>query len=143
MTDAERIEGGCLCGAVTVRAMPPAGHVEACHCRMCRRWGGGPFLSLPQDPDPVFEGEEHIARYASSAWAERGFCRQCGTHLFYYYKPRQGYSFPAGLFAEADNFDFTDEIFIDEKPGYYDFAGNRERLTAAEVQAKFSPDGED
>jgi hypothetical protein len=35
----------------------------------------------------------------------------------------------------------AEEIFIDEKPGYYDFAGERDRLTAAEVRAKYSPGG--
>ncbi|HEY0112605.1 MAG TPA: GFA family protein [Allosphingosinicella sp.] len=137
----ETLEGKCLCGAVTVRMTPPEPHVEACHCGMCRRWGGGPFLSLKLVSDPELGGEEHIVRYASSDWAERGFCRGCGTHLFYYYKPKAGYSFTAGLFDGADGFEFAEEIFIDEKPTYYDFAGERERLTGAEVLAKVSEGG--
>ena len=133
------IEGHCLCGAVRVRMTPPVPHVEACHCTMCRRWGGGAYLSLRGVPDPEIEGAEQIVRYASSDWAERGFCGKCGTHLFYFYRPKQSYSFTAGLFDGADGFTLDEEIFIDEKPGYYDFAGERERLTAAEVIAKYSP----
>jgi len=133
------IEGHCLCGAVRVRMTPPVPHVEACHCTMCRRWGGGAYLSLRGVPDPEIEGAEHIVRYASSDWAERGFCGTCGTHLFYFYRPKQSYSFTAGLFDRLDGFTLDEEIFIDEKPGYYDFAGERERLTAAEVIAKYSP----
>lgn len=133
---ADRLEGKCLCGAVTVRMTPPEPHVEACHCGMCRRWGGGPFLSLKLVTDPEFDGEDEVQRYRSSDWAERGFCRKCGTHLFYYFRPKRGYSFTAGLFGGAGGFDFTEEIFIDSKPDYYDFAGTRERLTEAEVMAK-------
>jgi len=139
----DRIEGRCLCGAVKVRMTPPEAHIDACHCGMCRRWGGGPFLSLGMVTDPEIEGKEHIARYASSDWAERAFCRACGTHLFYYYQPEGGYSFAAGLFDAANGFEFAQEIFIDDKPGYYDFAGQRERLTGQEVMAKFGVDGSD
>ncbi|MCA1748858.1 MAG: GFA family protein [Sphingomonadales bacterium] len=138
MSGTTLLEGRCLCGAVTVRIAPPEPHVEACHCDMCRRWGGGPFLSLKLVTDPLFTGEEQIARYASSDWAERGFCKTCGTHLFYFFKPKQGYSFTAGLFEGTGSFAFVEEIFVDEKPPYYDFAGERERLTGAELLAKFN-----
>jgi hypothetical protein len=121
---------------VRFKAAPSKPEMDVCHCGMCRRWGGGPFLSLKLVTDPAFEGEEHIARYASSDWAERGFCRRCGTHLFYYYKPKAGYSFAAGLFDGAGDFDFNEEIFIDSKPAYYAFAGTREKLTGAQVMAQ-------
>lgn len=140
---ADRIEGKCLCGAVTVRMTPPQPHVEACHCGMCRRWGGGPFLSLKMVTNPQMEGSDYIARYPSSDWAERGFCKKCGTHLFYYYKPAASYSFTAGLFDSAGGFQFAEEIFIDDKPDYYDFAGQRERLAGQEVMAKFGVGGSD
>ena len=134
-TDA-KLEGNCLCGAVRVRIAPREPHIDACHCSMCGRWGGGPALSLRLVTDPEIEGTEHIARYHSSDWAERGFCRKCGTHLFYFYAPKAGYSFQAGLFDGARGFDLVEEIFIDEKPDYYDFAGERERMTGPEVMAK-------
>ncbi|WP_077147174.1 GFA family protein [Sphingopyxis sp. KK2] len=137
MTTDSKLEGQCLCGTVTVRIVPPDPHVDACHCRMCQRWGGSALLSLRMVTDPDITGTEHIGRYASSDWAERGFCRQCGTHLFFFYKPKASYSFTAGLFGGAADFTMTEEIFIDEKPGYYDFAGERERLTGPEVMAKF------
>jgi len=136
MTAEVKLDGKCLCGAVRIRIAPAEPHIGACHCDMCRRWGGGPSLSLRLVSDPEIEGGEHIARFPSSDWAERGFCRICGTHLFYFFKPKSGYSFQAGLFAGAEAFDLADEIFIDEKPGYYAFAGERERLTGPEVMAE-------
>ena len=137
----EPVEGGCLCGAVRYRVFAPFKDVMHCHCTMCRTWGGGPLLSLRLAADAEIEGEEHVARYASSEWAERGFCRNCGTHLFFFYRPKRSYSFTAGLFDGADGFAFVEEIFVDEKPAYYDFAGERDRLTRAEVIEKFSPGG--
>ena len=142
MTTQPKLEGQCLCGAVHVSMTPPEPHVDACHCGMCRRWGGGAFLSLNMVSDPEIGGAEHVIRYPSSEWADRGFCGRCGTHLYYYFKPKAGYSFAAGLFAGADDFTMPMEIFVDEKPGYYAFAGTRERLTGPEVMEKFGFSGE-
>ncbi len=125
--------GQCLCGAVTVEATPKRPHVEACHCVMCRRWGGGAFLGVQCGQDVSFTGEEHIARYASSDWAERGFCQQCGSNLFYRFMPADTYSLTAGLFAEDDGLTLGEQIFIDEKPCYYDFAQDTPKKTGAEV----------
>jgi hypothetical protein len=36
-------------------------------------------------------------------------------------------------------FEFTEQIFIDRKPAYYDFANQTVTLTEAEVLAKFAP----
>lgn len=136
-TPLETVSGQCLCGAVTVRITPPRAEVEVCHCGMCRRWGGGAHLGMPMVKDPEIEGEEHIVRYRSSEWAERAFCGKCGTHLYFHYIPGQAYGFTAGLFDDLAGFTMTEEIFIDEKPDYYGFEGDRERLTGPEVMAKF------
>ncbi|MFL6729280.1 MAG: GFA family protein [Sphingomicrobium sp.] len=134
---AERIEGRCLCGAVTVRATPVRRHVEACHCSMCRRWSGVAYLGVQCGTDVEFGGAEHVVRYRSSDWAERGFCRRCGSNLFFHYLPKGTYGLLAGLFPDNALEPLAEEIFIDEKPDYYAFAGDAEKLTGAEVMAKF------
>jgi hypothetical protein len=132
-----RIEGKCLCGAVTVRATPVRRHVEACHCTMCRRWGGVAYLGVQCGADVEFEGEENVARYRSSEWAERGFCGACGSSLFFHYLPKGTYGLLAGLFPDEALLPLSEEIFIDEKPDYYAFAGDAVKMTGAEVMAKF------
>ena len=138
MTDqGEPIEGQCLCGAVTVRAKPVRRHVEACHCTMCRKWGGSAYVGVQCGSDVAFGGEEHIVRYRSSDWAERGFCARCGSNLFFHYLPKGTYGLLAGLFPDEALEPLAEEIFIDEKPDYYAFGGDAEKLTGAEVMAKF------
>ena len=137
----ERLEGRCLCGAVTVRATPVRRHVEACHCAMCRRWGGGALLSVQCGSEVEIEGEAHVVRYRSSQWAERGFCGRCGSNLFYRFLPADGHAFAAGLFPDDALLPLSEEIFIDEKPDYYAFAGTRETLTGAEAIAKAKEQG--
>jgi len=65
--------------------------VGACYCGMCRRWGGGPLLAVDCGTSVRLTGEEHVGVFASSKWAERGFCKQCGSHLFYRLKQNGQY----------------------------------------------------
>ncbi len=132
------MEGKCLCGAVSLQARLNR-EVEACHCGMCRQWGGGPYLSIHCGADTAIWGAEHIAEYASSDWATRCFCRVCGTHLFYRIKSSDGYEVPAGLFRQQEAFELTKQIFIDRKPDFYAFANSTQVLTEAEVFAQFAP----
>ena len=129
----ETLKGRCLCGAVTVEAVPKRPHAEACHCDMCRRWGGSAFLAVPCGDTVRFTGEDHITRYASSDWAERGFCRSCGTNLFYHFRPAGEYSILAGVFDDPGSLTMGEQIFIDEKPDYYSFADDTPKKTGAEV----------
>lgn len=131
------LNGKCLCGAVRFRAAPESRHVEACHCTMCRAWGGTAFLGIQCGTEIEIEGEDRITRFRSSEWAERGFCGSCGSNLFYHYIPLGTYSFAAGLFADDALEPLSEEIFIDEKPPYYAFAGDSRKMTGAEVMAEY------
>ncbi len=131
--------GACLCKAVTVTARTMSSQVGACHCSMCRTWTGGPLLAVDCGTDVSFAGTEHISVYESSEWAERGFCNVCGSHLFYRLKDSRQYIMPVGLFADGTGLVFDHQIFIDEKPGYYDFANETKKMTGAEVFAAFAP----
>ena len=81
----------------------------------------------------AFPFREQLAIYASSDWAERGFCKACGTTLFYYLKPTQSYLMSVGAFDDQSPFRLVREIFIDKKPAGYAFAGDHPRWTEAET----------
>ncbi|ACK71316.1 glutathione-dependent formaldehyde-activating GFA [Gloeothece citriformis PCC 7424] len=129
----------CLCGAVSLGATNLNHQIAACHCNMCRKWGGGALLAVECASEVTFSGEENIEIYQSSEWAERGFCKKCGTHLFYRLKQNHQYYIPAGLFDSSEAFVLEHQIFIDEKPEYYSFANKTKNMTGAELFAQFSP----
>lgn len=131
------LTGHCLCGVVTVNADEMNGDLGACHCETCRRWGGGPLITADTHGPVTFKGEEHIGVYNSSDWAERGFCKKCGTHLFYRLKHKPFYALPAGLFGEIDDAQLKLQVFIDQKPSFYSFAESTKNLTGEEVFALF------
>ena len=126
-------EGKCLCGAVSIRVRHDKPTIGACHCNICRRWGGGPFISLETHTEPEVTGTENIKTYDSSEWAERGFCARCGTHLYYRLKSEPFYAIAAGLFEQARDWPFTLQVFIDQKPESYSFLNRTKNMTGEEV----------
>ena len=132
MSEQSKGKGRCLCGAVQVVVETMSAQVGACHCGTCRKWGGGPLMAVDCGTEVSFLGKENIQLFVSSAWAERGFCRHCGTHLFYRLKENQRYYMPADLFDEGPELVFDSQLFIEEKPGYYRFANNTREMTGAE-----------
>ncbi len=137
MPDVIEAGGKCVCGAVRFTAKSVSTSVGACHCGTCRSWGGGPFMGVNCGSDVSFEGGENIKVFNSSDWAERGFCRKCGTHLFYRIKRNKQHIMLAGLFGGGVQFVYTHQVFIDEKPGFYEFADKTENMTGEECFAKF------
>lgn len=130
------MKGVCLCKSVSIEASGVE-EFEACHCGMCRKWGGGPFLSVHCSGEVSISGEESVQRFASSEWGERAFCSNCGTHLFYRLKATDEHFVPLGLFESSEGFTFTQQIFIDKKPDYYSFADTTQNLTEQQVFEKF------
>lgn len=137
MTNSKAMKASCLCGLVKLTVVPESHQIGACHCGMCRTWGGGPLLAVECGSDVEVHGAEHVTTYDSSDWAERGFCSKCGTHLFYRFKRQNQYVLPAGLFEDQTGFVFEEQIFIDRKPNYYTFANATHNMTEAEVFEKY------
>lgn len=84
-----------------------------------------------------FGGEENISVFDSSEWAERGFCSNCGTHLFYRIKKSGQHMIPVGLFDDGYDLVFKNQVFIDEKPSFYCFANETDEMTGAELFALY------
>jgi len=138
----DRLAGGCLCGAVRFTATPHGRAFGACHCGMCRRWTAGPFLAVECDGAVEIENDASLGVYRSSEWAERCFCARCGTPLFYRMVGKEFYAVSLEALDDRANFAFASQIFIDEKPPYYDFANATKNVTGAEVFAAFGAAGD-
>ena len=86
-----------------------------------------------------FSDEENIEVFDSSAWAERGFCRKCGSHLFYRLKEINQYMIPVGLLDNQEGLVFDSQVYIDRKPSFYSFSNTTKSLTEAEIIEMYSP----
>lgn len=131
--------GRCLCGAVKVHAIEMNTHLGVCHCEMCRKRGGGPLMTADCGTAVTFKCKQNVSRYASSEWAEGGFCCQSGSHLFYRLMHGGTYFIPTGLFKHIPELVFDCQVFIDKKPSYYDFSNMMINMAEEEVFAKYAP----
>lgn len=131
--------GQCLCNKVRFECAALSLEAGACHCKTCRQWGGGAFISSDCGDKVTFQGQQYIKIFDSSEWAERGFCSECGSHLFYRLKHNGQTLIPTGLFNDELAHQLTHQVFVDERPDYYEFANQTEEMTGAEVFAKYAP----
>jgi hypothetical protein len=99
---AERITGGCQCGAVRFHATG-LGRASICHCRMCQKAFGGLFGPLVTAKGLEWTRGEP-KRFASSNVARRGFCAACGTPLFYreFARPEDEFELMTGTLDDPD-----------------------------------------
>ncbi len=136
------VQGTCLCGAVKFTAVPVSSEVGACHCTTCRGWCSGPFMGIDCGATLQVEQTDSLGVYNSSEWAERGFCKTCGSSLFYRLKD-SGQSFVSvEALGVSGNATLSDEVFVDEKPDYYAFAQATRKMTGPELFALFQDQGE-
>lgn len=140
MSDASQtLRGSCLCGAVTVTVQTELPRLRACHCDMCRQHTSGMFISVETLPGTL-EVSGPAQSYASSEWAERGFCGTCGSTLWYGTQA-DGVRHPAaGLFDGAALGEMTLEFFADECPQGYALSGDHRKLSTEETIAMFEGD---
>ncbi len=139
MSDIVSGTGTCLCGAVTLKVEKVGERFIACHCGTCRQWSGGPLMAVDCGDGVAVEGKESLGVFDSSSWADRGFCKKCGTHLFYRLKEKQQYQIPIGLFQDTVSPEFSLQVFIDKKPENYAFANETREWTEAQVMEMFAP----
>lgn len=124
-------KGQCLCGDVSFEGKGKPSAVHVCHCKMCARWHGGPAMGVEFDGGIDITGA--VKWFGSSDWGERGFCETCGSSLFYRLRDGTYINTAIGFLDDPDAIDPVSlEIYIDEKPGCYDFANTSTRLTGAE-----------
>lgn len=130
-------EGGCLCGAVRFEIKGTPGHSGACHCANCRRWSGGVYLSIEVKPEDMsISVSDGLTAFASSDWAERAFCKSCGSSLWYKVTapgPFQNMRYLGlGTLDDPNGLPLTEELFIDHKPDGYSFEQETRQITKAE-----------
>lgn len=124
MTEEVVIRGRCVCGTVTIEAQALGREIGVCHCALCRQWAGGPFMAIECHELVDLRGTSAVTTFPSSEWAHRAFCNQCGSSLYFRMNDGSFLAVAAGLFDLGHDWQLTDELFMENKPCYYGFAGS-------------------
>ena len=127
------VTGRCLCGRVTLSAARLEREVVYCHCSQCRRQTGHFYAATAaRDADLVVVDDDALAWYAASDTARRGFCRHCGSNLFWKANGGATTSILAGCLDAPTGLRAERHIFVDDKGDYYDIADGLARRSGAD-----------
>jgi hypothetical protein len=121
--------GSCLCGAVSYEVHGPIRSVIACHCIQCRKQTGS-YMSATaaQDTDLKIIRDAGLKWYRSSANAQRGFCQECGSSLFWKADGSAHTSIAAGSIDGPTGAPLEGHIFCESAGDYYEITGGAYRL---------------
>ena len=123
------IKGRCDCGSVSFEVEAVRETVTICHCSQCRRTSGHVWASTHAPYDQVkFTNDQGLAWYKSSDFAKRGFCKTCGSSLFYRMNDEDGVGIAAGCLDNPTGLHVGKHIFVKDKGDYYDITDNAPQI---------------
>ena len=113
--------GSCLCGAVTFEVTGSLRPVINCHCGQCRKWTGHYVAATAAWKQDLHVHDSCVALtwYRSSDQAQRGFCKKCGSSLFWQRDDADTITILAGSIDGRTGLATKAEIYIDDKGDYY------------------------
>jgi hypothetical protein len=115
--------GSCLCRAVTFEVTGDLAPPDACHCSQCRKQTGHFWASTDVAKAAVsIKGDDKLTWFHASEKVRRGFCRMCGSFLFWDPIHRDKIAIAMGAFDGATGSHLAHHIFVADKGDYYDIA---------------------
>ncbi len=125
------IRGSCLCGAVQYEINGDVELMANCHCSMCRKHHGAPFVTYLGVNTSQFrwvKGEDLVSDYRSSPSGHRGFCRVCGSNLPMPTSGTERLFIPAGTLDEDPGTRPQAHIFVGSKAPWVEITDDLPRF---------------
>ena len=133
MSDDEKItKGGCLCGNVRFEVKGPLRNVVNCHCSMCQKLHGSfGAHTKARKVNISVTYDKGLAWYKTSEVARRGYCRDCGSSLFWEPFEYDATGILAGSLDGPTNLKTIGHIFVGEKSDFYDLEDELPKFEAS------------
>jgi len=120
-----RAQGGCLCGAVRFEVDGELLPVINCHCSKCRRFHGNvSAYTSTKRGNLVMTREQGLKWYRSTQDETpnvyRGFCKECGSSLFWDPRGKRNISIAAGAIDPPTGLRTVRHAWVEQKGDYYE-----------------------
>ncbi len=127
--------GGCLCGSVRFEIAGPLRDVVNCYCTMCQKLHGsfGAHSKARKDHIRLIKSDG-LKWYRTSEIAQRGYCTDCGSSLFWQPDQQDSTGILAGALDQPSGLKTIGHIFVGEKADFCE-------ITDGLPQFKNSSDG--
>jgi hypothetical protein len=112
--------GSCICGAVTFEVDGELKPPDACHPQ-CRKLSGHYLVAADIPRSRVrIQGEDSITWYQRRPEVRHGFCKVCGSTLFWDPVEHDWTAICLGAFDTPTRTELAIHIFVSEKGDYYE-----------------------
>jgi hypothetical protein len=137
--------GGCLCGKVRFEVFGELLDVINCHCSKCRRFHGNvSAYTATRRENLVMTCEDGLKWYRSiqdeTPDVHRGFCKECGSSLFWDPRGKKNISIAAGALDPPTRLQTTRHVWVDQKGDYYEITDalpqHKEKFARADGENK-------
>ena len=114
-------KGSCECGAVMFELSGNLRPPIACHCTQCRKTSGHYWTATQvATEDLKITKDDGLKWFRSSDWAQRGFCQECGSSLFWKMDGEGRTSVGAGTLDGDTGLQTEKHICMADKGDYYE-----------------------
>ena len=114
------IQGGCYCGALRYELDPAGGLIVNCHCSMCRKTSGAPYVTwiiVGASHFRLIGGEPEVLK--SSSHGTRRFCAHCGSPItFTTTKRPENVDVTVGSLDDPEPYAPTEDVYVEGKLGW-------------------------
>ncbi len=120
-SDKQRPGAAVCAGRCAMKSPVPLPPPSACHCVQCRRHQGalGVYTLAPEERYTI-KGKRNLAWYKSSPGIRRGFCRNCGSKLFWQRSGSDQLDVTLGSMDEPTGLKIEKHIYLADAGDYYD-----------------------
>ena len=127
--------GRCLCGAVTFTIKGELRQVLVCHCSQCRRSSGHQWAATAAPVEAIeIDCQNTLSWYRSSSKAKRGFCRRCGSSLFWQLDGSTSLSIAAGSLNLPTGLSTQEHIYFENASDYYRVHPDEQIRTSTKIE---------
>ena len=122
--DFDRINGGCLCGAVRYEINDKLRGIVNCHCSKCRKFNGhfAAYTSIKYTSLTLLE-QRGLKWYQSitdeTPNVYRGFCTECGSSLFWHPRDQERIAVAAGSLDDPIKLQTIGHVWTSQIADYY------------------------
>ncbi|MCS7007996.1 MAG: GFA family protein [Thermoleophilia bacterium] len=113
-----RRAGRCLCGAVRYAVSGRLREILVCHCVECQRWAGRAWAATAARAEELDIDDESalawVASPRSARHARRGFCRRCGSGLFWRARGSEVIAIAAGSLEDRAGLAVAAHIWVEQ-----------------------------
>lgn len=110
------LKGGCFCGNIRYETVGMPENSTNCHCSICQRTTGAPFVtwfSVPLATFRLLQGQPQ--QFQSTEKGVRSFCPTCGTQLLFAEQGKEEIDITTASLDEPELVPPVDQIYIDSK----------------------------